>query len=129
MSGFKDFWVMTRRERRGAIVVLAAIALLLAITVMSRSCHTDQPIQIQGTALSDFEAEADSSTVSTEKAHKAHKRVHEKKKHHRRPASKPKRTPAAPQPRRIDPVPQFQFWDTLIAQRLVWQWVEILTEI
>lgn len=107
MDGFKDFWVMTRRERRGTIVVLAVIALLLALTVMVRSCHADEPIQFQETELSVFEAEADSSVLSTPQNNNTHKRVSEKKKRHRRPVSKPKRTPSTPQPRRIEPVPQF----------------------
>ena len=34
MSGLKDFLAMTRHERRGTIVVLVVIAVILAMTAM-----------------------------------------------------------------------------------------------
>lgn len=106
MSGKRDFWIMTRRERQGTIVVLAVIALLLVITVAVRSCRDDVPIEAQSTQLIEFEAEIDSLKVTEDKKpHKVHrdkaKSKNKKKKKHSRPSS------PAPRPRPVDPVPQF----------------------
>ena len=98
---------MTRHERRGAIVVLALIALLLAaICVMRYQRQADVPTDTA--AIERFEAEADSSTVvvskpSTEKVAPPKYKHPKSSPKHSKPAKSPKSSPAL---RRMDPVPQ-----------------------
>ena len=96
---------MSRRERRGTIVVLAVIAILLAGTQIYRSCGKDTITPLQATEINQFEAEADTAALTVGKAKK------DAKKHHSKRSVPPRKTPKKPQPkkpaRRLDPVPQF----------------------
>ena len=96
------FLEMTKRERRGTIVVLVVIALLMAGTVAVRYCHHEPLPESQQSEIQQFESDADSSLLvfpeKPKKTHKPKKKSH--KNHH--PKSKPDK-----QPRHIDPVPQF----------------------
>ena len=106
MGKVRDYFEMTRHERRGAIVVLALIAAVLAATCLMRS--TDETEQLPASTVTDiqqFEAEADSAALVVPKSLPRHPAVQKKK---RRPASSQPTRPSkpAPAPRRLDPVPQ-----------------------
>lgn len=92
---------MKRHERRGTIIVLALIALLLAATWAMRRCGTPD-VPTPAVELLQFEAEADSSTITVSKSSRPPKQ-HSKK----RRAKSPKKPKPSPEPRRVDPVPRF----------------------
>ena len=103
MGTIKDFFEMTRHERRGAIMVLVIIAALLVATFAVRNCHETVP-PVTSVDIRQFEAEADSSNlIPPATPPKPEKSVTPKKK--RRHAT-PKSPKPAPAPRRLDPVPQ-----------------------
>ena len=108
MKGLLD---MTRRERRGTIVLLVAIALMLVVAFAAR-CHREaMPDDVNVAEISRFEAEVDSARVKDLKpSHPSHSSDSAKtaKKHSRRSSAKPKSKPKpAREPRPIDPVPSF----------------------
>ena len=99
--------MMTRRERHGMIAVLVLIAVLLTATVVVRSCRGQEPVETLPVEMKQFEAEVDSAEATT---------VAPAQKDRKTPADKPRRSSRrkadkkpkpAPEPRRIDPVPQF----------------------
>ena len=95
---------MTRHERRGTIVLLALIAVLLAATVLLRSCPVSPPrIEVEQD-MEQFESEADSAMINVIPDNPVKKRPPKVKTRRSAPAKKSK---PAPQPRRLDPVPQF----------------------
>ncbi len=99
----KNLLDMTRRERRGTIVLLALIAVLLLVTALVRLRKGTTPApSATRAAVEAFEAEADSAIITVDKPlrHKGEK----KKSSKRRAENKPK---PADKPRRLDPVPQF----------------------
>ena len=94
---------MTRRERRGTVVLLALMAVLLLVTAFVRLKKGSTPApSATRAAVEAFEAESDSVLITVDKPlrHKGEK----KKSNKRRAANKPK---PADKPRRLDPVPQF----------------------
>ncbi len=99
----KEFFEMTRHERRGAVAILVIIALLIAVTCATR-CYRPAvaPADIDSVLL--FESEVDSSTVKVIKP--APKTRKDKRSKPAKKRSKPSRSPK-PSPRRMDPVPQF----------------------
>ena len=105
MSGLKQLFQMSRRERRGTIVILAAIAALLACTQVYRSCVRDTIAPIQTTEINQFETEADTTTLTVGQTKK------DAKKHHPKRSGPRRKSPKGPRPekpaRRLDPVPQF----------------------
>lgn len=103
----KDFFDMTRHERRGTIVILVIIALSLAAMSVLR-CHRPADVSPEVTnAVRQFEAEVDSSAVEVDKP-SPKKSVKPEKKHRKSKSSHPSKTPKPkPEPRRMDPVPQF----------------------
>lgn len=107
MSGLKDFLAMTRHERRGTIVVLVVIAVILAMTAMVRSCPSDSLDAEQVIEMQRFQNEVDTVSMTVDGQGKSRKPKAGKKKPRRPRAKKPKHVKPAPQPRRIDPVPQF----------------------
>ncbi|MBO4803552.1 MAG: hypothetical protein J5503_03295 [Muribaculaceae bacterium] len=96
---------MTRRERRGSIVVLVLIALLLAITALVRSCRTS--VVIPAEQLQSFERQTDTATVVMGDRQSASKKRTKAPVAKRKPKSKPAKSKPSPEPRRMDPVPQF----------------------
>jgi len=101
---------MTRSERRGTIVVLVLIALMLAGTVAVRSCRTVEPavLEQQAVEMEHFDAETDSVPMP------AVKRQQHSSRDSSRRSLRPRRTRknkppklARPAPRPMDPVPQF----------------------
>lgn len=109
MGGMKELFEMSRHQRRGSIVVLALIALLLAATVAMRHCGSSvQPVQ--SIDIQDFAAEADTTLISTPKRvtkPSSDSKGERRKPRRHRPAS-PRKPKPAPAPRRLDPVPQFR---------------------
>jgi len=105
MSGLKQLFQMSRRERRGTIVILAAIAVLLVGSQVYRSCVKDTITPIPATGINQFEAEADSAALTVGRAKK------DAKKHHPKRSGSRRKSPKSPRPekpaRRLDPVPQF----------------------
>ena len=97
---------MSRQERRGTIVILALIALLLIGTLVVRSCGEDRSEDIvEHNEIEQFEAATDSVTVTVDKPLKKKNQQHAKRtKKHR---STPKKSRPEDKPRRLDPVPQF----------------------
>lgn len=106
MKGLKELFQMSRQERRGTIVVLALIAVLLVGTLVVRSCGKDRSGYIvEQDEIEQFEAATDSVTVTVDKPFKKKKQQHTKRtKKHR---STPKKSRPEDKPRRLDPVPQF----------------------
>ena len=102
----KDFFIMTRNERRGTIVVLALIALILLSTLAVRSCRAEAPVGLVDSAMVQFESDIDSAHIYVKEPASANKsRATKRKSKKKKPSSRPsKPTPA---PRRMDPVPQF----------------------
>lgn len=103
----KDFFEMTRHERRGAIVVLVTIALLLVATCFTR-CYRRAEAPQRADVIRQFEAEADSSTVEIskplpEKATGPKDKRHKASPKHSKPAPSPKPSPSS---RPMEPVPQ-----------------------
>ncbi len=96
----RDLFEMTRRERRGTIVVLALIAVLLAATVAVRSCRPAQQIYFPTEELMITDT---TTTPVPDKSGRPAKHA-KTKKHY--PKS-PKKSKPSPEPRRLDPVPQF----------------------
>ena len=105
MKGLKELFQMSRQERRGTIVILALIALLLIGTLVVRSCGEDWSEDfVESDEIEQFEAATDSVTVTVEKNIKK-KQHHTKRTKQRR--SGPKKSRPEDKPRRLDPVPQF----------------------
>lgn len=112
----KDFFVMTRRERRGMILLLVVIALALVAAVAARYHHEDILGDVNALEISQFEEEADSATIEVAKPESPQKSTSPSAKPLRRGMAKPKK-PANPQkpanpkpadkPRPIEPVPAF----------------------
>jgi len=101
----RDFFDMTRHERRGTIVLLVIIAVILLSTLAVRSCKTDVPTDAHEAALIQFESEIDSARVDDTTA------VPQRPRHAKRKVRKKKQptrsSGTSPQPRRVDPVPSF----------------------
>ena len=103
MKGLLD---MTRRERRGMIALLVAIALMLIVAVATRFHRGEALDDVDVADISRFEAEVDSAqTVELKPSHPT-ETVKSSKKRSRRPSAKPKSKPAS-KPRPVDPVPTF----------------------
>ena len=95
---------MSRRERRGTIVILAAIAILLAGTQVYRSCVRETSVSLHATEINQFETETDTSALTVKKANKEARKHHPKRS---TPRNKPSKAPKPKKPaRRLDPVPQ-----------------------
>lgn len=107
MADWKDFFAMTRRERRGTIVVLAVIAVLIAATLVLRNCRGEVPEQAaRQTELLEFEHQADTTQlVAPSSKHKRHAGKKDKRPRKSKGGKQHKKSPASP--RRVDPVPQF----------------------
>ena len=105
MNDRKGFFKMSRRERRGTIVLLVLIALVMAGTLANRSCRDAVPKDVKTAEMLMFESEIDSSKVTVPKSQKKKRSPNKKSKKRRTPpSSSPK--PNKP-PRPIDPVPRF----------------------
>ena len=99
----KGFFDMSRRERRGTIVLLALMVVLLLVSAIVRLKKSATPAPAVQAAVEAFEAEADSIIITADKpsCHKSEK----KKRSSKRPS--PKKSKPSDKPRRLDPVPQF----------------------
>lgn len=104
----KDFWGMSRRERRGTIVVLLAIALILTGIVISRGWREALPVPSTLVEQAQFDAVTDSVPSPAVKSHDKPSRS--KHPSHRRDAKKRparKSPPPSSAPVPMQPVPQF----------------------
>lgn len=104
----KDFFDMTRHERRGTIVLLALIAAVMVATLCMRSCTATGVKSSYTSEMQNFEDEIDSSRVTVRPS--TGRRVkNEGGQRHVKKKKKSSRNPKQPdrQPRRLDPVPQF----------------------
>ncbi len=104
----KDFFSMTRRERRGTIVVLAFIAIIMAITWLAK--HSQPAMDAQAAIeVRAFETQVDSILSADHQSKRPPRHDKSKKKkdpsHRAKPKKRPGSKPAAP--RRVDPVPRF----------------------
>lgn len=97
---------MTRRERRGTVVVLLLIALLLVGSLSTRSCRSGEEYRLNDAEIQQFEESLDSAVVIESKHAKKRKSDTTKRKRRHRGPSHKKSKPAA-EPQRMDPVPQF----------------------
>ena len=102
----KDLFDMTRQERRGTILLLALIAVVLVGTLCVRSCYAHGDEFQYSSAVQEFEADIDSShvTVSAPATHKAKEKKRSAKKQHKKEPDSKRHDHS---PRRLDPVPQF----------------------
>lgn len=99
---------MTRRERRGTIVLLAAIALMLVVAFAARCHHEVVPEMVNDVEISRFETQVDS--VQAEPLKPSHpfdtmKSTKTTKKRSRR--ASPKKAKPSREPRPVDPIPSF----------------------
>ena len=94
---------MTRNERRGMIVLLIAIALMLVAAVAARYHHEELPQSVNDVEISRFEAEADSAAIEVSKPTR---HTPEHKTTRKRPKRETKPKPSR-EPRPVDPVPKF----------------------
>ena len=96
---WKDLFEVTRRERRGSIVLMALIALVLAVTAFFRYCSPSPRVDVTQPGIERFEQQIDSVKPLTP-AHKSP--VSTRKRHN--PSRKEKGKPSGQ--RRLEPVPQ-----------------------
>lgn len=100
---------MTRNERRGTIVLLVIIALLLVGCVVARSCSSHDTIAVDAVEMEDFKVEADSAikTMQTRQHSATQRTRHERGKSPSRKKRPHREKKQSPPERRMDPVPQF----------------------
>ena len=114
MTSGKDFFAMTKRERRGTIVVLIVIVALLVLTYAMRHSKPASPDAVLATEMLMFESQVDSAREAAVEHQSRIKHPGDRKKKDKdkagkkrqRHKSKPKNHPAK-QPRGVDPLPQF----------------------
>lgn len=94
---------MSRRERRGNIVLLALMVMLLLVTAVVRLKKSATPAPAVQAAVEAFEAETDSVIITVDKP--SHHKSEKKKRSSKRPS--PQKSKPSDKPRRLDPVPQF----------------------
>lgn len=103
MSKWSDYFGMTRRERRGTIVILALMALVMAGGAVFRQCAPRPEVEVMQADIERFEQQLDSMQQSTQPAGKPAKAPASTRKRHKKPSHSPK---SPQQQRRLDPVPQ-----------------------
>lgn len=110
MAEWREWFVMTRHERRGAIGLLALLVLVIGTLWLVRSRTTSLTVdEVQ--QLQQFEAKVDSLTHASDSVVNKHGvksrkgRYDTAGKSRKSKAKKPRKTPTTP--RRVDPVPQF----------------------
>lgn len=107
----KELFDMTRRERRGTIVVLALIALILAVTLITRQWRNEPPVTPQQEEMLRFDAATDSlappQAVHRGKPHSRHHATKKKSPEKSGKNSGKKSGKKSPTSAPMDPVPQF----------------------
>lgn len=109
MAGVNDFFSMTKRERRGTIVVLLVVVLLLAISYIIKLPKSVEVNEVTVSDVRAFESEVDSARVAIDDAmtiKASHKKKASKHREKRRKSSGKKKSKSHPQ-RNVDPLPQF----------------------
>ncbi len=100
----KDLFDMTRRERRGMVVLLIAIAAMLVLAVAARYHKEPVPTTAAGHELVLPDEVLDTVGIRNNKPGGQKSKRKSSKKHQQRKPSTPK---PEREPRRLDPVPQF----------------------
>ena len=98
----KGLFEMSRRERRGTVVLLLLMAAVIAVSAIVGLKKEAPPADV--VRIEAFDAETDSTVLIVEKPARRHHEKHRRSGKHR-PAKKNK--PTSDKPRRLDPVPQF----------------------
>lgn len=107
MGTGKDLFAMTKRERRGTIVVLLVIAILLILSFALKRSKPSVPDDVKESEMLQFEAEVDSVRVIPN-SHKAKpKPSAEKGKVHKKRKKPTREQKPKTRPRNVDPLPQF----------------------
>ena len=104
MHKFKDFFDMSKHERRGTIVVLVLIAVMLAASVAVRSCRDMSVVSRPSVEQLQFDAATDTVTPPATKSVKKEKSPKKARRSKSSPRKSPKQPPASPP---MTPVPQF----------------------
>ena len=99
MNKWQDFFAMTRHERKGALALLALLALVLLVTALFKWCAPTEHVPTPQADVEQFRQQID----SLQPAVPASKQPAKPKKRRLAPAQRPT---APPQQRRLDPVPQ-----------------------
>ena len=108
MAGWREWFVMTRHERRGALALLVLLMLAVVTLWLVRS-RTSALTPAEAQQLQRFEAQVDSMTVRADSAAR-HLKPKKEKTHKTRKngkARKPGGKKPSSAPRRLDPVPQY----------------------
>ena len=108
MHKFKDFFDMSKHERRGTIVVLVLIAVMLAASVAVRSCRDTSAVSRSSVEQLQFDAATDTATPPATKSVKKEKPPKKARRSKSSPKSSPRKSPKQPPASPpMTPVPQF----------------------
>ena len=103
----RDFFTMTKRERRGTIAVLCIIAVLLVLSFTFKRSKTSVPDDVKVSEMQLFEAEVDSIQVTDEKPKTKARPVSVKGKSRKKRQQPQRKEKPKQRPRNVDPLPQF----------------------
>ena len=103
----RDFFTMTKRERRGTIAVLCIIAVLLVLSFTLKRSKPSVPNDMKVNEMQLFEAELDSSQVVDEKPKSKPRPVSVKGKSRKKRQQPQRKEQPKQRPRNVDPLPQF----------------------
>lgn len=103
----RNFFTMTKRERRGTIAVLCIIAVLLVLSFTLNRSKTSVPDDVKVSEAQLFEAEVDSIQVTDEKPKTKTKPVSIKGKSRKKQQQPQRKEKPKQRPRNVDPLPQF----------------------
>ena len=107
MASGKDFFAMTKRERRGTIAVLLVIVVLLVISFVLNQSKPSVPNEIKTSEMLLFEKDADSVRLTTS-GHRVAPKPRAAKSKNRKKRRQPSREEKPKKhPRNVDPLPQF----------------------
>lgn len=99
---WSEYLGMTRRERRGTILLLALIALVMATTVIVQRCAPPASVELSDSDIERFEQEIDSLAPTVEEP----KRVKPHAPATKRDRTLPKKPAPPPRQRHLEPVPE-----------------------
>lgn len=103
----RDFFTMTKRERRGTIAVLCIIAVLLVLSFTFKRSKPSVPNDMKVNEMQLFEAEVDSIQFTDEKPKTKTKPVSVKGKSRKKRQQPQRKEKPKQRPRNVDPLPQF----------------------
>lgn len=119
MGKLKDFFIMSRSERVGALTLLGIVLVLVVALALGRGCRRSTTWAI-APAMVAYDRATDSIAIVEKQAHskkakgkrsrrasKGSKRIGSKKKSGKRKGEKGQSRPAAAPRRQLEPVPEF----------------------